>query len=252
MLAIFAHPDDIEFRAAGTMLLLRDAGYELHYHTVASGNCGSLTTSSKETAAIRALEAQDAAKQLGAQWFPPLANDLEITYEVPLLRRLVSIVRAVNPRIVLTHALADYMEDHMITARLAVTAAFSKGIPNFASDPPHASVTGDVTVYHAMPHGLRDPLGHSVRPHAVVNTSSVHAVKRKALAAHRSQKDWLDQTQGMDSYLVSMDHESQEIAQLATAAFQFGEGWHRHSHMGFSASDIDILAEVLPDRFHAL
>ena len=40
-IAIAAHPDDIEFYMAGTVLMLKKAGYETHYLNVASGNCGS-------------------------------------------------------------------------------------------------------------------------------------------------------------------------------------------------------------------
>ena len=40
--AIAAHPDDIEFLMAGTLVLLRDAGYEIHYMNVANGACGSV------------------------------------------------------------------------------------------------------------------------------------------------------------------------------------------------------------------
>ncbi len=244
VLAIFAHPDDIEFRAAGTMLLLKEAGWELHYMNVASGNCGSLTMNSEETAGLRETEARDAARILGARFHPSITHDLEIVYDLTLLRQITAIVRAANPSIVLTHAPADYMEDHMITSRLAVTAAFSKGMPNFVSDPQHKAVSGDVTVYHAMPHGLRDPLGSCVKPGCYVDTSSTHSRKRKALAAHRSQKEWLDQTQGMDSYLVAMDEESRDLGKMS-GQFEYAEGWTRHLHLGFSQKEIDPLAEVL-------
>ena len=40
--AIGAHPDDIEFYMAGTLLLLKQAGCEIHYMNLASGNCGSV------------------------------------------------------------------------------------------------------------------------------------------------------------------------------------------------------------------
>ena len=40
-IAIGAHPDDIEFYMAGTLLLLKQAGYAIHYMTLANGNCGS-------------------------------------------------------------------------------------------------------------------------------------------------------------------------------------------------------------------
>ena len=51
--AIVAHPDDIEFMMAGTLILLRDAGYEIHYMTVADGSCGSMQHDAATTAAIR-------------------------------------------------------------------------------------------------------------------------------------------------------------------------------------------------------
>ena len=41
-IAIAAHPDDIEFTMAGTLCLLREAGYRIHYLNVSSGSCGSL------------------------------------------------------------------------------------------------------------------------------------------------------------------------------------------------------------------
>lgn len=251
VLAVFAHPDDIEFRAAGTLLKLRQDGWELHCLNVASGNCGSMTMDASETRKVRAEEAQEAARILGARLFPSLADDLEITYNVPLLRKLAAIVRQVNPAIVLTHALEDYMEDHMATARLAVTATFAKVIPNFVTDPDSKAVEGDVTLYHAMPHGLRDPLSRPVVPDCVVNTSAVHAKKREALAAHRSQREWLDQTQGMDSYLRAMDEESMSVARSVGTGFDHGEGWTRHLHLGLSASPCDPLAEVLGEGYHA-
>lgn len=252
VLAIFAHPDDIEFRAAGTLLQLGRAGFALYCLNVSSGNCGSMTTGPAETARLRASEAGKAAEILGAHLFSSLADDLEITYNVPLLRKIAAIVRQANPSIVLTHALQDYMEDHMITARLAVTATFAKGMPNFDTDPVSTPAAGDVAVYHAMPHGLQDPLRRRVYPDAVVDVGPVHARKREALAAHRSQKDWLDKTQGMDSYLVSMDEESHAVAGFVTAGLEYGEGWTRHLHLGFSARDTDPLAEALGEDYHSM
>jgi LmbE family N-acetylglucosaminyl deacetylase len=40
-IAIAAHPDDIELTMVGTLLLLKKAGYEIHYMNLSGGNCGS-------------------------------------------------------------------------------------------------------------------------------------------------------------------------------------------------------------------
>lgn len=246
-LAIVAHPDDVEFIAAGTLLHLREAGWQTHVLTVSGGDCGSMTAGPDETRRIRAAESRAAAAILGATCHESLASDLCIFYEERLLRRLAAVVRRVRPRIVLTHSPDDYMEDHMNTARLAVTAAFARGMPNFHTDPPEPPVAGDVAVYHGMPHGLRDGLRRPVTPDLYVDTSSVHDVKRRALAAHASQQAWLDATQGMESYLDACDVMSREVGRMSKR-FTHAEGWRRHLHLGLSDHEIDPLADALGSR----
>ena len=93
VIAIAAHPDDIEFVMAGTLLLLGEAGWELHYLNLSSGNLGSTTMSPPKTAQVRRKEAQAAARQLGAAWHAPFCKDLEIFYDARALRRLGAIIR---------------------------------------------------------------------------------------------------------------------------------------------------------------
>ena len=132
------------------------------------------------------------------------------------------------------------MEDHTNTCRLAVTAAFARGMPNFRTRPTRKHVESDVAVYHAMPHGLCDGLRQRIVPGAFVNTTSVHEMKLLALACHRSQKEWLDVSQGMGSYLKTMNETSLTVGKLSKR-FKHAEGWRRHSHLGFSATDVDSL-----------
>ncbi|HKQ40094.1 MAG TPA: PIG-L deacetylase family protein [Verrucomicrobiae bacterium] len=246
--AIAAHPDDIEFYMAGTLLRLKEKGWSIHYMTLSSGSCGSTRFNAATVRRIRRKESKAAAKLLGAQYHDSIADDLEILYELPLLRKLAATVRKVQPRIVLTHSPQDYMEDHTNTCRLAVTAAFARGMPNFKTTPPARAIDGDVTIYHAMPHGLRDPLRQPVLPDCFIDTTSVHGTKREALAAHRSQKEWLDASQGMDSYLQTMDALSLDLG-FMSGRFQHAEGWRRHLHLGFSAAADDPLHEALKDKY---
>jgi len=243
-IAIAAHPDDIEFVMAGTLLQLKAAGWEVHYLNLSTGNCGSLEYSPAKTAKVRRKEAQDAAKILGAQWHPPMGNDLEIFYDIKTLRKLSAVIREVQPSIVLTHSPQDYMEDHMNTCRLAVTAAFTHGMPNFKSTPTRPVYQHDVTIYHAMPHGLCDGLRRRIVPGAYLNTTSVQETKLASLAAHKSQQGWLDASQGMNSYLQAMDDMSRAVGKLSKK-FMHAEGWRRHLHYGFSANEIDPLADAL-------
>ena len=243
-IAIAAHPDDIEFYMAGTLLLLKEAGWEIHYLNVASGNCGSVNRNAARTRITRRREARRAAAVLGAAWHPPLCDDLEVFYEIERLRRLAGVIREVKPGVVLTHSPQDYMEDHTNTCRLAVTAAFARGMPNFHTVPARRATENEVTVYHAMPHGLCDGLRRRIVPEIFVDTSGVQGAKRAALACHSSQKDWLDTSQGMDSYLKSMDMLSLAVGKMSRG-FKHAEGWRRHLHLGFGAKDADPLRAAL-------
>ena len=243
-LAIAAHPDDIEFVMAGTLLLLKEAGWEIHYFNLSTGNMGSTVMSAGETARVRSREAQAAAKALMAKWHAPICDDMQIFYTDENIRRVCAVVREAQPSVVLTHALSDYMEDHMITARLAVTATFARGIPNYRSKPRRKSALEPVTIYHAMPHGQCTPMREPVQPELYVDTTRVHAVKRAALACHASQKEWLDATQGQDNYLNTMDAFSRTLGRQA-GKFPHAEGWTRHLHYGFGAADDDPLRETL-------
>src|ERR1019366_1174959 len=197
-IAIGAHTEDIEFCMAGTLLMLKQAAFDIHYMTVASGNCGSAQYNAAMTRSIRNTEARAAAKILGAQFHPCITDDLEIIYNLELLRALSAVIREVKPSIVLTHPPQDYMEDHMNTCRLAVTAAFTRGMPNFKTAPPRPVADCEVTVYHAMSHGLCDGLRRRLIPGAYVNRTSMHKTQLKALAAHKSQQNWLDVSQGLN------------------------------------------------------
>jgi LmbE family N-acetylglucosaminyl deacetylase len=247
-LAIGAHPDDIEFYMAGTLLLVKKAGYEIHYMNVASGNCGSVEYNSATTRSIRNTEARAAAKILGAHFHPSLTDDLEILYTLDLLRRLAAVVREVKPNVVLTHPPQDYMEDHTNTCRLAVTAAFARGMPNFKSVPARPVANYEVTLYHSMPHGLCDQLRRPIFPDCFVNTTTVHKTKHQALASHKSQQGWLDVSQKLNSYLLAMEDMSLEVGKMSKR-FQHAEGWRRHLHFGFCAKDSDPLRAALGKNY---
>ena len=247
-IAIGAHPDDIEFHMAGTLFLLKEAGFETHYLNIASGNCGSNDYNSTATRGIRNTEARAAAKILGAHFHQTLSDDLEILYSLELLRPLASIIRDVKPTILLTHSPQDYMEDHMATCRLAVTAAFARGMSNFKTAPARPADDSEITVYHAMPHGLRDGLRPRIIPGAFVDTTSVQKIKHTALEAHKSQQRWLDVSQRVSSYLLAMEDMSLEVGRMSKG-FKHAEGWRRHLHLGFCAPEADPLAKALGKNY---
>jgi LmbE family N-acetylglucosaminyl deacetylase len=242
--AIAAHPDDIEFLMAGTLLLLREAGYQLHYMTVANGCCGSMTLDRQTVARIRRDESRAAAAALGAVFHESVCDDLEIFYDKPTLAKVAAAVREADPEIVLTHSPVDYMEDHMNASRLAVTAAFARGMPLYPTDPPRPPAPSKTTVYHAQPYGNRDQLRRLVQPDFFVNTTDVIEGKVALLSQHASQKKWLDDSQGIDSYLERLRQLDAEVGRMS-GRFAYAEGWRRHSHLGFCDEQDDPLCDAL-------
>ncbi len=232
---------------SGTLALLGRAGYELHYMNLSTGSCGSVTLSFDETVRVRAEEAREAASLLGATWHPPLVDDLEILYERRTLARLGAVMREVAPDILLLQSPQDYMEDHMTASRLAVTAAFCRGMPNYATEPPSDPVENPVALYHTLPWGLRDQLRRPLRAEFYVDIADVLDLKTSMLAKHRSQKEWLDVSQGLDSYLTTMRLMATEIGALS-GRWAVAEGWRRHLHLGYCDEDYDPLTEALRDR----
>ena len=76
-IAIGAHPDDIEFAMAGTLLQLQAVGWVIHYFNLSSGNLGSVKLNAAQAARTRAREAKAAAKILDAKFHASICNDLE-------------------------------------------------------------------------------------------------------------------------------------------------------------------------------
>jgi N-acetylglucosamine malate deacetylase 1 len=242
--AIGAHPDDIEFMMAGTLILLRQTGYRIHYMNVADGCCGSAALTRAQTVRTRRAEARHAARLIGAVHHASLVPDIEVFYEMRTLARLAAVIREVRPEILLVPSPEDYMEDHTNTGRLAVTAAFCRGMRNFPTLPRRRAVADPCTVYHALPYGLRDGLRRRVWAGEYVDIASVLPLKREMLACHRSQKEWLDHSQGLNAYLKTMEEMSHEVGRMSRR-FRCAEGWRRHNPLGFCAPNADPLKAAL-------
>jgi LmbE family N-acetylglucosaminyl deacetylase len=247
--AVAAHPDDIEFNMAGTLSLLAKAGFEPHMMNLSRSNLDSNELSESEITRIRRREAERSAKVIDAVHHPPIADDLLILYEERLLRQMIAVVREIQPTIVLLPSLNDYMEDHTNTARLVVTACFSRAMRHFRSIPPREATDQDVYLYHAQPHLNRDGMRQRVVPTLFVNIASEMDTKLQMLGCHQSQRQWLDETQGLDDYLDSMRRSSGEVAEMSgQPGWESAEGFRQHSHIGFSTRDRDLLAESIGDE----
>lgn len=243
-IAICSHPDDIEFFMAGTLLLLKQSGYQIHMMNLANGCFGSTTIPPKELIDIRYHEAKNAADLAEATYHSSIADDMHVYYEDKLIKSLANTLRKISPDIILTHSPQDYMEDHMNTSRLAVTAAFTRSMAYYpVSEKP---TDKKVTIYHSQPHCNRDQLGKIVYPDIYVDISSVMGTKAEMLSCHKSQKEWLDSSQALGMYIDTMKNLSQEVGQMSKK-YSFAEGWRKHLYAGYCDPEDDPLSDALKD-----
>ncbi|MEK6794863.1 MAG: PIG-L deacetylase family protein [Spirochaetota bacterium] len=244
VLAVGCHPDDIEFMMVGTLFLLREKGADIHYINVANGSCGTDEHSVRNIVRLRRAEAKAAAAFLGAFYHESLVDDLMVYYEDKIVRRMAAIVREVAPDIMLVPSLEDYMEDHMNTARIAVTAAFCRGMKNYGTKPKRAKISKDIAVYHAEPYGLHDGMRKRIVPEIYIDITPAIEKKRKMLAMHHTQKKWLDTSQGMNAYLEAMTSMSAAVGSMSMR-YEYAEGFRQHCTRGLSAINYDPLMQVL-------
>ena len=64
------------------------------------------------------------------------------------------------------------------------------------------------------------------------------------LSFHKSQKEWLDASQGIDSYLTTMADMCREVGKMS-GKFEYAEGWIRHSHLGFCDKESNPFFDAL-------
>jgi LmbE family N-acetylglucosaminyl deacetylase len=106
-LAVMAHPDDVDFSAAGLVAQLTDAGATVTYCLVSDGQAGGFDQSiDRQTMArIRREEQTKAAAELGVTELMFLGRmDGEVTFDLGLRHDITRAIRQVRPQIVITHA----------------------------------------------------------------------------------------------------------------------------------------------------
>ena len=128
ILALFAHPDDVECICAGTLLKYKKAGHKIYIALTTSGNTGSNQISSREEiASIRESEMLESAKFLDAEVMFLRYED-ESLFDTPETRRSVlTAIRWADPDVIFTHHPRDWSTDHNVTAKLVTEVLLSVG-----------------------------------------------------------------------------------------------------------------------------
>lgn len=118
VLAIGAHPDDIEILCAGTMVKFAKLGHEVFICHVCDGSKGSNMYTSEELAIIRRKEAIESANIIGATSLTANIPDGELIVDLESRVKIIDVLRQTDPDLVITHSPDDYMSDHVNVSKL--------------------------------------------------------------------------------------------------------------------------------------
>lgn len=224
ILAVGAHPDDIEILCAGTLALLHGSGWKVEFATMTPGDCGSTTLSREEISAVRKKEGAASAALLDGSYHCMECDDIFVSYDRPTLLKVVALIRQVRPEIVFTMSPQDYMVDHEITSIAVETACFSAGIKNIdTGDEPFLKVPH---LYYFDPIEGKDKLGNDIQATTIVDITSTMATKEKMFLCHDSQLSWLKAHHGLDEYVASMRALATRRGRLV--GVEFAEGFRQH------------------------
>lgn len=175
ILAVFAHPDDVELTVGGTLLKMKSLGYKTGVLDVTAGEMGTRGTvegRAKESEGAAAILQLDIRENLGLPDGHVFVTDVERIAMVRALRRL-------KPRVILTHQDDDPHPDHCHIAQLVRESARLSSMLRFDEE------SGSEKI--AVPHVAYNVFSRRVLPSFIVDISDFLEEKMAAIKAHSSQ-----------------------------------------------------------------
>jgi len=244
ILAVHAHPDDVEHLCAGTLAVLAGRGHAVAIATLTAGECGSASTDLAQTAAIRNAEAAKAAALIGADYACADLPDLGVFVDDAARRAVTELIRWAAAEIVIAASPADYHPDHEAASQLTRDACFASSVPNYATGPAKA-LAAIPHLYFCDPIGGRDRDGVAVVAEFGCALGPAFATKRAMLACHESQAEWVARQHGVADHLGSMETWTRRRG--ADFGVEAAEGFRQYRHQPYPRSPRlqELLGEAL-------
>ncbi len=134
VLAIAAHPDDVEQTCGGTLIKMAERGYRSGVLDLTAGDMGS-----RGTPDLRVQESQDAARHLLLSWRQNLRwPDARLENTISARMTMAGVIRRIQPRVVILPYWTGRHPDHYRAAEIGYEACFLSGLKRLEEDvPPH-------------------------------------------------------------------------------------------------------------------
>ncbi|MEO8042100.1 MAG: bacillithiol biosynthesis deacetylase BshB1 [Acidobacteriota bacterium] len=175
ILAIFAHPDDVELTVGGTLLKMKHLGYTTGALDVTRGEMGT-----RGTVEGREHEAKDAARILKLDVRENLGlPDGHVFCDDESRTKMVRVLRRLKPKVILTHQIDDPHPDHDHIAQLVRESARLSSMKRYDEE------TGDAKI--TVPNVAHNIFSRRVQPSFIVDVSDFLEQKMDAIRAHSSQ-----------------------------------------------------------------
>lgn len=175
VLAIFAHPDDVELTVGGTLLKLKSLGYKTGALDVTQGEMGT-----RGTVAIRAREAEEAAAILKLDVRENLElPDGHVWLTEETRTKLVRVLRRLKPKILLTHQIDDPHPDHNHITQLVREAARLTSMQKYDGEFGQERTAAPIVAHNIF--------SQRITPSFIVDVSDFLDEKTAAIRAHASQ-----------------------------------------------------------------
>lgn len=213
LLAIAAHPDDVELTCGGTLVKMKRRGYTFGIVDLTRGEMGT-----RGTPEIRGAEAARAAQILGAEFRETLDlsdGGLRRGREEELA--VIEVIRREKPRLILTPYPEDRHPDHGRAGQLVTDAAFYAGLRKLETA--HSAHRPQQTIYFST--------FDARRPDLLVDVTDVIETRRAAMRAFESQfhKEGSTEPETMlaqKSFLEMIEARAREFGAMINVEFAEG------------------------------
>jgi LmbE family N-acetylglucosaminyl deacetylase len=191
ILAVGAHPDDVEILCGGTLAKYAAGGHQVFIGVATDGAAGHALLQPNELREIRMREAAEAADVIGAQVRFVGEEDEWLFHDRPTREKFVELIRWADPTVIITHNPDDYHPDHRACSDLVFAASFLSTLPHVLPHiPPQSSVA---TLFY-----MDSLAGAGFTPEYYVDISETYDQKLDMLRKHQSQLQWLKDHDGID------------------------------------------------------
>ncbi len=216
VLAIGAHPDDLEFQVGGTLAKYAARGDTVIMAVATNGDIGSATHTMEEIGAIRKQEALDSAALIGAELIWMDYHDEFFFYNEESRRHMIEVMRHAAPDVVLGHWTNDYHPDHSLSGMAARDARIMTAVPLI--------ITASAHLQKIPVHFFYDTLaGIDFTPEVYVDVSDTFETKRQMLACHKSQNAWISDI--FEGRSIAQMMEVQSAFRGLQAGVRYAEGF---------------------------